>query len=168
MSSTSEVQSAGTGGRLLSLDALRGFDMIWIMGRATVVRIAAGYLPDGPGSWIALQMKHAPWGGFSFYDLIFPLFLFMAGISWPKEMIPDAWWYIACCIPYTHGAHAFIHINSMGATLTATATEYIALWILTSVYFVLACGLFYIRKKRLFEESILETEEVEDAVQTDR
>ena len=96
------------------------------------------------------------------------IFLFMAGISWPKEMIPEAWWYIACCIPYTHGAHAFIHINSMGATLAATATEYIALWILTGVYFVLACGLFYIRRKKLFEESVLETEEVEDTVQTDR
>jgi len=80
---TSEVRRVGAGGRLLSLDALRGFDMIWIMGLATVVRIAAGFLPDGPGGWIALQMKHAPWGGFSFYDLIFPLFLFMAGVSFP-------------------------------------------------------------------------------------
>ena len=84
------------------------------------------------------------------------IFLFMAGISWPKEMIPDAWWYIACCIPYTHGAHAFIHINCMGASLATTSTEYIALWILTGVYFALACGLFYIRKRKLLEESVLE------------
>ena len=76
------------------------------------------------------------------------IFLFMAGISWPKEMIPDAWWYIACCIPYTHGAHAFIHINSMGASLATTGTEYIALWILTLVYFVLASILFYVRKRQ--------------------
>lgn len=80
------------------------------------------------------------------------IFLFMAGISWPKEMIPDAWWYIACCIPYTHGAHAFIHINSMGASLATTGTQYIALWILTGVYFLLACGLFAIRRKRLTSE----------------
>ncbi len=79
------------------------------------------------------------------------IFLFMAGISWPKEMVPDAWWYIASCIPYTHGAHAFIHINSMGASLATTGTEYIALWILTAVYFVLACGLFYIRKRKLLD-----------------
>lgn len=76
------------------------------------------------------------------------IFLFMAGISWPKEMVPDAWWYIACCIPYTHGAHAFIHINSMGASLATTGTEYIALWILTLVYFVLASILFYVRKRQ--------------------
>jgi ABC-2 type transport system permease protein len=89
----------------------------------------------------------------------------MAGISWPKEMIPDAWWYIACCIPYTHGAHAFIHINSMGASLATTGTQYIALWILTGVYFVLACGLFYIRS---LQERVLESEEVQDAVESDR
>ena len=80
------------------------------------------------------------------------IFLFMAGISWPKEMIPDAWWYVACCIPYTHGAHAFIHINCMGASLATTGTEYIALWILTGVYCILACGLFAIRRKRLTSE----------------
>jgi len=83
MSSTGERRNVGEGGRLLSLDALRGFDMIWIMGLATVVRLAAGYLPDGLGGWIISQMKHAPWGGFSFYDLIFPLFLFMVGVSFP-------------------------------------------------------------------------------------
>ena len=96
------------------------------------------------------------------------IFLFMAGISWPKEMIPDAWWYIACCIPYTWGAHGFIHINSMGASLATTGTEYIALWILTAAYFLLACGLFYIRRKKLLEKSILEPEEVQNAVQTNR
>lgn len=73
------------------------------------------------------------------------IFLFMAGISWPKEMIPDTWWYIACCIPYTHGAHAFIHINSMGASLATTANEYIALWILSAAYFILASALFYLK-----------------------
>jgi len=81
------------------------------------------------------------------------IFLFMAGISWPKEMIPDAWWYIAACIPYTWGSHAFIHINSMGASLSTTGTEYIALWVLTGVYFLLACGLFYIRRKKLITEN---------------
>ena len=74
------------------------------------------------------------------------IFLFMAGISWPKEMIPDPWWYLACCIPYTWGAHGFIHMNSMGASLAITGNEYIALWILTGVYMLIACGLFYAKK----------------------
>ena len=84
------------------------------------------------------------------------IFLFMAGISWPKEMIPDAWRYLSYFIPYTWGAHAFIHINSMGASLLHTngfaasaATEWIALWALAAFYFIMASGLFYIRKKRV-------------------
>ena len=89
------------------------------------------------------------------------IFLFLAGISWPKEMIPEAWWYIACCIPYTWGAHAFIHINSMGASLALCGREYIALWILAAVYFALACGLFYLRK-RSKEVKELRSEEVKE------
>ena len=89
------------------------------------------------------------------------IFLFLAGISWPKEMVPEAWWYIACCIPYTWGAHAFIHINSMGASLALCGREYIALWILAGVYFALACGLFYLRK-RSKEVKELRSEEVKE------
>lgn len=82
------------------------------------------------------------------------IFLFMAGISWPKEMIPDPWWYLACCIPYTWGAHGFIHMNSMGASLAITGNEYIALWILTGVYMLIACGLFYAKKHYFTRETI--------------
>ena len=81
------------------------------------------------------------------------IFLFMAGISWPKEMIPSAWRYLSYFIPYTWGAHAFIHINSMGATLAQTSMEYTALWILAGGYMLLACGLFYLRKSALFRTS---------------
>lgn len=76
------------------------------------------------------------------------IFLFMAGISWPKEMIPDAWRYLSYFIPYTWGAHAFIHVNSMGATLSQVTREFIALWVLTGAYGVMASVLFYIRKER--------------------
>lgn len=72
------------------------------------------------------------------------IFLFMAGISWPKEMIPEAWRYLSYAIPYTAGANGFIHISSMGASLWTTRMEYDTLWILTSVYFILACCLLFI------------------------
>lgn len=81
------------------------------------------------------------------------IFLFLAGISWPKEMIPDEWWYLACCVPYTFGSHAFIHINSMGASLATTDMEFVALCIQTVAYFLLACILFNLRKKRKTIES---------------
>jgi predicted acyltransferase len=71
------------GQRLYSLDALRGFDMFWIMGAEGIV----GTLADATGSpalqAIANQLTHPAWNGFHFYDLIFPLFLFMAGVATP-------------------------------------------------------------------------------------
>ena len=78
------------------------------------------------------------------------IFLFLAGISWPKEMIPNAWRYLSFFIPYTWGAHAFIHINSMGASLRMVSPELLALCGLSVGYFILACILFYIKKSKLF------------------
>lgn len=71
------------------------------------------------------------------------IFLFLAGISWPKESIPDAWRYLSYLIPYTSGAHGFIHISSMGASLWTTRAEYYTLWILSGVYFLIACMLMF-------------------------
>lgn len=72
------------------------------------------------------------------------IFLFIAGISWPKEMVPDGWRHLSYLIPYTWGAHGFIHITSMGATLWAVRTEYLALWGLAAGYFMIAVIMFII------------------------
>ena len=71
-------------GRLLSLDVLRGFDMSFIMGGEVVLICLASLFPNL--KFIAEQMGHSQWDGFTFYDLIFPLFLFLAGISFPFSM----------------------------------------------------------------------------------
>ena len=69
--------------RLKSLDALRGFDMFWIMG-AEEVFILLGSLTGVPVlQWWGNQMTHVDWHGFHAYDMIFPLFLFIAGVSFP-------------------------------------------------------------------------------------
>ena len=86
------------------------------------------------------------------------IFLFMAGISWPKEMMPAAWRSLSYFIPYTWGAHGFIHINSMGATLWSTRNEYISLWILSGGYFLATCVITYfagIRKEKEQTEAVL-------------
>jgi predicted acyltransferase len=73
-------------GRLVSLDALRGFDMLWIMGGERII-VALADLTGAAGlAWAATQMDHVEWNGFHFYDLIFPLFLFIAGVSMPFSM----------------------------------------------------------------------------------
>lgn len=72
--------------RLQSLDALRGFDMLFIMGGGTLLTSLAVWCPIAPLEAIARQMQHVPWHGLAFEDLIFPLFLFIAGVSFPFSL----------------------------------------------------------------------------------
>lgn len=75
------------GGRLMSLDALRGFDMLFIMGLSSLVVAICKFFPDSAlMSELALQMKHVKWDGLTQHDTIFPLFLFVAGISFPFSL----------------------------------------------------------------------------------
>ena len=75
-----------TDGRLMSLDALRGFDMTFIMGIATVIGLICNLFPGGSDCWLSSQMGHAEWNGLRHHDTIFPLFLFIAGISFPFSL----------------------------------------------------------------------------------
>ena len=69
--------------RLVSLDALRGFDMFWIMGGAAVFQAAAEVTGWNWLSSLCTHMEHPVWHGFEMWDLIFPLFLFIAGVATP-------------------------------------------------------------------------------------
>ncbi len=68
MSAATEVPRAG---RMVSLDVFRG------------ITIAAMILVNDPGSWshIYAPLEHAEWNGWTPTDLIFPFFLFIAGVS---------------------------------------------------------------------------------------
>jgi len=76
-----QAAAKATGGRLLSLDALRGFDMFWIVGGEELVHALYKALPWGPLHLLDIEMDHQPWAGVHFYDLIFPLFVFIVGTS---------------------------------------------------------------------------------------
>lgn len=75
--------------RLVSLDALRGFDMFWIIGGEGLVLALAKYfeLSDQWLKNLSLQLTHVEWDGFHFYDLIFPLFVFMSGVAVPYSVL---------------------------------------------------------------------------------
>lgn len=75
--------------RLYSLDALRGFDMFWIMGAEEIFHSLADATHWSVFEAISNQLTHPAWNGFHFYDLIFPLFLFMAGVSTPFSVGRD-------------------------------------------------------------------------------
>jgi predicted acyltransferase len=68
-------------GRLMSLDALRGFDMFWIIGADALVQGVRKVSENQvTGGW-ARQLEHVDWAGFHFEDLIFPMFVFIVGVS---------------------------------------------------------------------------------------
>ena len=73
-------------GRLWSIDALRGFDMFWIIGGEEFAREVATRTHSRAGAAIVTQLEHVAWEGFRFYDLIFPLFLFLVGAVLPFSL----------------------------------------------------------------------------------
>lgn len=77
------IVSSVYSGRLVSLDAFRGFDMMIIIGFDRIFSALGRCIYGGNGGWMAEQMSHPYWFGLSFYDTVFPTFLFIAGISFP-------------------------------------------------------------------------------------
>jgi predicted acyltransferase len=78
---TTTLFAAKKSKRLLSIDALRGFDMLLIAGGGTFIEKLEGKTILAWVDGLAHQFQHKPWNGFSFYDFIFPLFLFISGVS---------------------------------------------------------------------------------------
>ena len=73
--------------RLVSLDALRGFDMFWITG-GTAMLVGLGKVIQRPFFDKFLeQFEHVPWRGLHFYDLIWPLFMFIMGAAIPLGVV---------------------------------------------------------------------------------
>jgi predicted acyltransferase len=76
---TSVGSSATPMQRIMSIDALRGIDMFFIVGMEEVFEALSEMFPMSPT--LNERLQHAPWAGFHFYDLIFPLFAFIIGVS---------------------------------------------------------------------------------------
>jgi predicted acyltransferase len=72
--------------RLTSLDALRGFDMLCIVGGEGVLLAFWKWAQLPWYDRLAYQFKHVEWEGFHFEDLIFPLFLFLVGAVLPFSL----------------------------------------------------------------------------------
>src|SRR2546427_10162596 len=80
-SAAGSPRSAGVSQRLMSLDDLRGFDMFWIIGAEDLFHGLNKISNTGAFRVIAGQLDHEDWEGVHFYDLIFPLFVFIVGVS---------------------------------------------------------------------------------------
>jgi predicted acyltransferase len=72
--------------RIASVDALRGFDMFWIAGGESIIHAIYRVWPGAATRGLNTQFEHVPWAGFHFYDLIFPLFVFVVGVVLPFSL----------------------------------------------------------------------------------
>ncbi len=76
-----ESTAAAEPQRILCVDVLRGFDMFWLVGGTGLFLGIARFLPEPFRTVLSGQLEHVKWEGFRFYDLIFPLFVFVVGMS---------------------------------------------------------------------------------------
>ncbi len=60
--------------------------MFWIMGAEGIVHTLKDATGWGWAVWMSTQLDHVQWNGFRFYDLIFPLFLFISGATMPFSL----------------------------------------------------------------------------------
>ena len=76
----------------------------------------------------------------SFLVIVFTslIFLFLSGLTWPRYAMDFPWQQLSAFIPATWGVEGFVNINTNSATLSHVSTPYIALWLLTATYFVIA------------------------------
>lgn len=70
-------------GRLVSLDTFRGFIMFWIVGGTGLAAGLQALWPNGLLDTLAYELNHTDWVGLRFYDLIWPSFMLMVGVSIP-------------------------------------------------------------------------------------
>ena len=80
-SSPTSSASPTAGKRITAIDALRGFDMFWILGADDLVYALKALGGSAITAGLAAQLSHKDWTGFAFYDMIFPLFVFIVGVS---------------------------------------------------------------------------------------
>jgi predicted acyltransferase len=84
---TNTGEAGVTTGRLASLDTLRGFNMFWIMGGAELFAAISKYLNFAWLNPINDNLtEHVKWEGFHYHDMIFPLFLFIMGVTFPFSL----------------------------------------------------------------------------------
>lgn len=96
-----------------------------------------------------MMTRESPMLVFVFTSVIL---LFISGVSWPKESIPEFWRIVGYLFPSTPGIQGFIRMNTSGATLSEVANEYHTLWIQAGAYFLTSCLVYryqIIRSRKL-------------------
>ncbi|MFA6677489.1 MAG: ABC transporter permease [Bacteroidales bacterium] len=85
---------------------------------------------------------------FAFFSVVL---LFLTGFSWPESNMPKIWTYVSYIFPSTFASHAYVKINTAGATISDVRLDYMILWIQTGIYFISACISFRLSELKMFK-----------------
>lgn len=83
-----------------------------------------------------------------FYLFMSLPFVFLSGISWPREAMPRFWELFSHIIPSTDAVQGYSRMMTMGADLSQVSVEYFTLWILSAAFFIFAFITYSWRMKR--------------------
>lgn len=110
--------------RVVAIDALRGFDMFFIIGGGSVLIQLATLLHPAAGEFIDTQLKHVDWEGFRFIDLVMPLFVFLAGCSLPFSIESRKNKGASTAQIYRHAVKRFLILWVFGMMVQGRLLEY--------------------------------------------
>lgn len=86
---------------------------------------------------ISLGFKHREYS-IMFLVFLTPIVLFITGLSWPIEAMPEVLHSVFKLVPSTHMVPAYIRLRTMGVSLSEIKPELSALSIQMLLYFFLA------------------------------
>jgi ABC-2 type transport system permease protein len=75
--------------------------------------------------------------------------LFMTGMTWPLQAIPEPLQWLAALLPTSAGINALVAANQMGASVGEVLPQLGHLWVLSAVYMVLAVWALRRASKRI-------------------
>lgn len=110
------LSSGKTTERIVAIDVLRGLDIFFLIFVGPFLLVACRKFDLPLESWIRDQLSHRAWTGFTCWDLIMPLFMFLAGASIPFAVA-------------NHRAHGY----GQGRLIVRLLKRVLVLWILGGI-----------------------------------
>ena len=110
--------------RLLSLDGLRGFDMLWIIGGQFMIHGLAKVWPDSFWTSLSAQFEHVPWQGLHAFDVIWTLFMFMVGVSMAFSLAKRKRMHESRGVLYAHAVKRAVLLFVLGMILQGNLLQF--------------------------------------------
>jgi len=132
---------------LVILPRVYGFSTLGHVGALALFALPFILATSLIGQAAGLVFKHRETAVLVFVATTLPQF-FLVGVSWPREMIPPLLDQIRRVFPSESAIDGLVRINQMGASLGEVRADWVYLWLLAAVYFVLALAAGYWRSAR--------------------